>query len=74
MKDVTIVGIVEERPDGFVVKTEIGTEFKLYAIRPMEAVSPDFDIGKFAAFVGKRVRASGPCDGNLIYSATVEEI
>lgn len=74
MKDITIVGTVEERQDGFVVKTEIGTEFKLFAIRPMEAVSPDFDIGKFAPFVGKKVRASGPCDGNSIYSATLEEI
>ena len=74
MKNITIVGILEERPNGFIVKTELGTEFKLYAIRPMEAVSPDFDIGKYAAFVGKKVRASGMCDGNEIYSATVEEI
>ncbi len=74
MKDITIVGVLEERPNGFIVKTEIGKEFQLYAIRPMEAVSPDFDIGKFAVFVGKKVRASGMCDGDAIYSATVEEI
>ena len=74
MKNTTIVGIVEERSDGYYVKTEIGTAFKLFAIRPMEAVSPDTDTAKYAAFVGKKVRASGPCDGSSIYSATLEQI
>ncbi len=48
-----------------------GTEYKLSAIMPWEAVSPDFDSGKFAAVLGKRVTVSGVTDGTTIWGADV---
>lgn len=74
MKEITIIGKVEKRNNEYIVITEDNIEYKLYAIKPMEAVSPDFDIGKFAQFVGKKVRASGISDENAVWDAYLEEI
>ncbi|HUU77831.1 MAG TPA: hypothetical protein VMX55_05760 [candidate division Zixibacteria bacterium] len=74
MKEDSIIGIVERKFNGFIIVTDKNKEYKLYAIRPMEAVSPDFDIGRFEKFLGKKVKASGLFDDSSIWTAYLEEI
>ncbi|NHJ05868.1 MAG: hypothetical protein EAX90_13665 [Candidatus Heimdallarchaeota archaeon] len=74
MKEDSIIGNVEKRFNGFIVVTSEGKEYKLYAIRPMEAVSPDFNIGQFEKFLGKKVKASGLFDEGSIWNAYLEQI
>jgi len=69
-----IVGMVVEKMNWFYVVEESGEEYKLYAIRPQEAVSPDFDIGKFAKFVGKEVIATGQIEQGAIWDAQLVEV
>ncbi|MHA1124986.1 MAG: hypothetical protein ACTSO7_13140 [Candidatus Heimdallarchaeota archaeon] len=70
-----VVGIVVEKMNYYyVVEEKSGEEYKLYAIRPMEAVSPDFDIGKFAKFVGKEVIARGEIEQGAIWNAHLVEV
>jgi hypothetical protein len=57
--------------DYYMVTMDNGTEYKLSAIMPWAAVSPDFDSGKFAAVLGKRVTVSGVTDGTTIWGADV---
>ena len=74
MKESTLIGKVENKFNEYILRTEKNEEIKLYAIRPMEAVSPDFDSGKFAKFIGKKVKASGLFDGSALWDAYLEEI
>lgn len=59
--------------DYYMVTKDDGTEYKLSAIKPWEAVSPDFDSGKFAVVLGKRVTITGLSDGHMIWDADVVE-
>ena len=69
-----VIGKCVEKMNWFYVVTEEGEEYKLYAIQPQQAVSPDFDIGKFAKFVGKDVIARGQIEGGEIWNAYLVEI
>jgi len=55
------------------VTTDNGTEYELSAIMPYEAVSPDFDSGRFAEHLGRRVVVTGLSDGGTIWRASIVE-
>lgn len=69
-----VIGMVVEKMNWFYVVEESGEEYKLYAIQPQEAVSPDFNIGKFAKFVGKEVTATGQIEQEAIWGAHLVEV
>jgi len=71
LKEITVTGLMSKIRDYYMVTMDNGTEYKLSAIMPWEAVSPDFDSGKFAAVLGKRVTVSGVTDGTTIWGADV---
>jgi hypothetical protein len=73
MKEITVTGLVSRISDQFVITTDDGTEYKLSAIMPWEAVSPDFGSGDFALHLGKTMIASGSCEGHTIWGATLSE-
>jgi hypothetical protein len=71
LKEISVTGLVSKIFNEYVVTTDDGTEYKLSAIMPYEAVSPDFDSGKFAIELGKRVVVSGVTDGETIWKASI---
>ena len=73
MKEITVTGLVSKVLNEYIITTDDGTEFKLSAIMPWEAVSPDFGSGDFALHLGKRMTASGSIDGQTIWGATLSE-
>ena len=73
LKEISVKGIISKIFDYYMVTMDDGTEYKLSAIKPWEAVSPDFDSGKFAIVLGKRVTITGLSDGGTIWGADVVE-
>ncbi len=73
MDEITVTGIVSKGMSEYLITTEDGTEYKLSAIMPWEAVSPDFCSGDFALHLGKRMNASGSSDGQTIWGASLSE-
>ncbi|MBN2229309.1 MAG: hypothetical protein JW779_06910 [Candidatus Thorarchaeota archaeon] len=73
MEEVEIVGLITKKNEMFALTTDDGKTYYLSAILPWEAVSADFNSGKFIPFLGKRVRARGLCNGSTIYKAALEE-
>lgn len=73
MKDITITGLVSMVLDQYIITTDDGTEYKLSAILPWEAVSPDFGSGDFVLHLGKRMTATGSTDGETIWGAMLSE-
>ncbi|MGY5855993.1 MAG: hypothetical protein RTS72_05285 [Candidatus Thorarchaeota archaeon] len=73
MKDITITGLVSMALEQYIITTDDGTEYKLSAILPWEAVSPDFGSGDFALHLGKRMTATGSTDGETIWGAMLSE-
>ncbi|MHA2379048.1 MAG: hypothetical protein ACXADO_01185 [Candidatus Thorarchaeota archaeon] len=73
MEEITVSGIISENLDEYVLTTDDGTEYKLSAIMPWEAVPPDFDSGKFAVNLGEHVTISGVADGSTIWRADFVE-
>jgi len=71
LKEITVTGLMSKIFDSYTVTMDDGTEYKLSAIMPWEAVSPDFDSGKFATVLGKRVSVSGMTDGDTIWGAKI---
>ncbi len=69
MKEVSVTGIVSQILDQYVITTDDGTEYKLSAIMPWEAVAADFGSGEFAIHLGKKMTATGITDGNTIWRA-----
>jgi hypothetical protein len=69
-----VIGTVVEKINWFYVVEESGEEYKLYAIKPQEAVAPDYNIGKFAKFVGKEVIAQGQIESSEIWDAYLVEV
>ena len=57
----------------YIITTDDGTEYKLSAILPWEAVSPDFGSGDFALHLGKRMTATGSTDGETFWGAMLSE-
>ncbi len=74
MKEVSVTGIVSQILDQYVITTEDGTEYKLSAILPWEAVSIDFGSGDFALHLGKKMTAAGLSNGDTIWRAVLSEI
>lgn len=72
-KEISVTGIISKIFNQYVVTTDDGTEYNLSAIMPYEAVSPDFDSGKFAQELGKRVIVVGLIDGDTIWKADIVE-
>ena len=73
MKEISVTGIVSKILDQYVITTDDGTEYKLSAIMPWEAVPPDFGSGDFALHLGKRMTATGTTDGHTIWRAMLSE-
>ena len=73
MKEITVTGAVSRRMNEYVITTDDGTEYKLSAIMPWEAVSPDFRSGDFELHLGQRMIASGSTDGHTIWGARLSE-
>ena len=73
MKDISVTGIVSRTLDQYVITTDEGTEYKLSAIMPWEAVAADFGSGDFALHLGKRMTATGSTDGDTIWGAMLSE-
>ena len=74
MSESFIIGIVKKKFSQFYILSEDGKEFQIYAIQPMEAVSPDYNSGKYESFLDKKVKATGFFTGGSIYSAYLELI
>jgi len=73
MKEISIIGLVSKILDQYVITTDDGTEYRLSAIMPWEAVPPDFGSGDYALHLGKRMMASGTTNGQTIWGATLSE-
>nr|KXH71716.1 MAG: hypothetical protein AM325_02445 [Candidatus Thorarchaeota archaeon SMTZ1-45] len=73
MKEVSLTGIVSRTMDQYVITSDDGTEYKLSAIMPWEAVPVDFESGDFALHLGKRMTAAGLSDGHTIWRAVLSE-
>jgi hypothetical protein len=74
MKEISVSGMVSKIMDQYVITTDDGTEYKLSAILPWEAVAADFGSGDFALHVGKRMIATGTTDGHTIWRAALSEL
>ncbi|MGD9395333.1 MAG: hypothetical protein PVJ05_02800 [Candidatus Thorarchaeota archaeon] len=73
MKEISVTGIVSKILDQYVITTDDGTEYKLSAIMPWEAVPPDFGSGDFALHLGKRMTATGTTDNHTIWRVMLSE-
>lgn len=74
MEDIAIIGVISKRFGKIIITSEGGEIYNLSAIRPWEAVAPDFNSAQFEKYVGKRVRVSGKTDGDTIWNAQIEEL
>ena len=74
MEEQELIGILTKRVNKFIVITEEGKEYRIYAINPWQAVSIDYDTGKYNDLIGKKVRVFGRFLGTEIWKATIEEI
>ena len=74
MDDIEVVGLISKVINRYVVITKDGTEYELSAIMPWEAVSPDFDSGRFAQNLGQKMAVSGSTDGSTIWGAQLRPI
>ena len=73
MEEITVAGVISEDLNEYKLTTDDGTEYKLSAILPWEALPADFGSSGFAARLGERVRISGVTDGNTIWRADFVE-
>ena len=73
MKEISVTGIVSKILNQYVITTDDGTEYKLSAIMPWEAVPPDFRSGDFVLHLGKRMTATGTTDSHTIWRAMLSE-
>jgi hypothetical protein len=71
MQDVELIGILSEKLNKYILTTDDGTEYTIYAINPWESVPPEFDTAKFNKFVGKKVKVFGRASGTEIWNATM---
>ena len=73
MEEITVTGVISKVMNEYIVTKDDGTEFKLSAIMPWEAVTPDFRSGDFALHLGKRMKVSGSSDEQTIWGASLSE-
>ncbi|MFW9907228.1 MAG: hypothetical protein ACFFEF_01525 [Candidatus Thorarchaeota archaeon] len=74
LEEIEVSGLISKVLDRYVVITVDGTEYELSAIMPWEAVSPDFDSGRFAKELGQRMVVSGMTDGAIIWGANLRKL
>lgn len=74
MKEISVTGLVSRILDQYVITTDDGTEYKLSAIMPWEAVAADFGSEEYTAHLGKRMIAIGTTDGYTIWRAMLSEV
>ncbi|MCF2142971.1 MAG: hypothetical protein K9W42_04660 [Candidatus Heimdallarchaeota archaeon] len=72
MKEDVLLGTISYEQNEYFLTTKKGKKYKLYAIEPWESVPPDFDSGKFAPYVGKKVRVFGRVMDGEIWNAMVQ--
>lgn len=73
LNEITVVGLISKILDEFVVTTDDGTEYRLSAIMPYEAVAPESGSHVFANHLGMRMKVSGLTDGHTIWRAYLSE-
>ena len=71
LRSVSVEGLISRIHDEYVITTDSGIQYRLSAIMPYEAVSPDFDSGRFALALGKKVTVAGVTDGDTIWGARI---
>ncbi len=71
MEDVEISGVVSRKMEKYILTTEDGEEYTLYAINPWESVPVDFDTAKFEKFIGEKVKVFGRSSGTEIWNALI---
>ncbi len=74
MKEISVTGLVSKVLNYYIISTDDGTEYRLSAIMPWEAVPPDFGSGDFALHIGKRMMVCGSTDGDTIWGATLSDV
>jgi len=71
MEEVELTGVVTKKFKDYILATDEGKEYKLFAILPWESVPTDFDTAKFEQFIGEKVKVSGRLSGGEIWGALV---
>lgn len=71
MEEVEKKGVVSKKMEKYILTTEEGEEFTLYAINPWESVPVDFDTAKFEKFIGEKVKVFGRSTGTEIWNALI---
>ncbi|NHJ48203.1 MAG: hypothetical protein FK733_10490 [Asgard group archaeon] len=74
MQDVELIGMISEKMNRYILTTDDGTEYTVYAINPWESVPPEFDTAKFSKYVGEKVRVFGNASGTEIWNATMHSL
>lgn len=71
MEEAELTGVVSKKFNDYILTTEEGKEYRLFAINPWESVPTDFDTAKFEQFIGETVKVSGRLSGSEIWNALV---
>ncbi|MBK5114122.1 MAG: hypothetical protein KGD59_12195 [Candidatus Heimdallarchaeota archaeon] len=71
MEEIEITGVVSKKMNEYILTTDDGKEYKLFAINPWESVPTDFGTAKFEEFVGETVKVFGRLSGEEIWNALV---
>jgi len=71
MEEIELTGIVSKEFNEYILTTEDGQKYKLFAINPWESVPIDFDTAKFEQFIGETVKVNGRVSGSEIWNALV---
>jgi len=71
MEEAELIGVVSKKLNTYILTTDEGKEYKLFAIDPWESVPTDFDTAKFELFIGEKVKVSGRITDGEIWNALV---
>ncbi len=71
MEEKELTGVVTKEFNEYILTTEDGHKYKLFAINPWESVPTDFDTAKFEQFLGETVKVYGRVSGSEIWNALV---
>ncbi len=74
LQEIEVLGLISRVLDNYIVTTDDGTEYTLSAINPWESVSPDYNSGQYADFLGHRMIARGQTDGSTIWGASLSSV
>jgi hypothetical protein len=71
MEETELTGVISKKFNKYILTTDEGKEYKLFAISPWESVPTDFDTAKFEQFIGDTVKVYGRLSGSEIWNALV---